>query len=226
MPNSLLVAGTNNGPLAVESVQNPATVNGILTAQSEIIAQAGVSTQAPAAGYLGQSVTSDVLSATAVSLTTAYGYLTRVYIPVPGLTTYLDVVFTTGNTVTNAIWGLYTGTGVNPVAWTAESHATVSGTANLYSIPWVTPANLPAGYYYVYQEVTGTTPSMPGVTATATGSIGATIMNPNNSLSATVPSLNSASLASGAPTTIGASTTLAWGTSWALFTSKLWYGIR
>ena len=220
MPNSVIVTGGNNGPLATEAVSNPATFN------AEITALGGINTQALAAGYLGQSVSSDVLSATAVVLTTAYGYLTRVYIPVSGVSTYLDTVFTTGNTVTNAIWGLYTGTGVNPVAWTAESHATVSGTANLYSIPWVTPVALASGYYYVYQEVTGTTPSMPGVTATSTGSIGATIMNPNNSLSATVPTLNSAQLASGAPTTIGSTTTLAWGTSWALAAAKIWYGIR
>jgi hypothetical protein len=220
MPNSVLVTGGINGPLATENISTPATFN------AEITALGGINTQALAAGYLGQSLPSDLLSATAVVLTTAYGYLTRVYIPVSGVSTYLDTVLTTGNTVTNAIWGLYTGTGVNPVAWTAESHATVSGTANLYSIPWVTPVTLASGYYYVYQEVTGTTPSMAGVTATSTGSIGATIMNPNNSLSATVPTLNSAQLASGAPTTIGSTTTLAWGTSWALAATKLWYGIR
>ena len=102
-------------------------------------------------------------------LTTAYGYLTRIYVPVAGTCTYLDTVFTTGNTVTNAIWGLYTGSGVNPVAYTAESHLVVTGTAGLYSIAWTTPVALTPGYYYVYQEVEGTTPSMPGVTATSTG---------------------------------------------------------
>ncbi len=223
---SVLVTGGNNGPLATENIANPATFTAPVTANAEITALGGVSTQALAAGYLGQSVSSDVLSATAVVLTTAYGYLTRVFVPVSGVSTYLDVIFTTGNAVTNAIWGLYTGTGVNPVAYTAEAHTTVTGAAGLYSIPWATPANLSAGFYYVYQEVTGTTPSMPGVTATSTGSIGATVMNPNNSLSATVPTLNSAQLASGAPTTIGATTTLAWGTSWALSASKVWYGIR
>jgi hypothetical protein len=205
---------------ASQTVTGPVTFTGLVTAQS------GVSTQAVPAGYLGQSMSPDVLSPTAVALTTAYGYLTRVVVPVSGLTTYLDVIFTTGNAVTNAIWGLYTGTGVAPVAYTAEAHTTVTGTANLYSIPWVTPVTLAAGTYYVYQEVTGTTPSMPGATATSTGSIGATVMNPNNSLSATVPTLNAAVLTSGAPTTISASTTLAWGTSWALSVSKLWYGIR
>lgn len=203
-----------------QTMSGPLTVNGVITAAG------GVSTQAPASGYLGQSITSDLLSATAVSLTTAYGYLTRVFVPVGGLTTYLDVIFTTGNTVTNAIWGLYTGTGVDPVAYTAEAHTTVSGTAGLYSIPWATTVTLTPGYYYVYQEVTGTTPSMPGVTATSTGSIGATVLNPNCSLSATPPTLNAAQLASGAPTTISGTTTLAWGTSWTLATSKLWYGIR
>lgn len=186
--------------------------------------QSLASAVAPQAGYLGQSVNPDVLSATAVVLTTAYGYLTRVVVPVGGLSTFLDTVFTTGNTVTNAVWALYTGSGVNPLAWTAESHATVTGTAALYSIPWTVPVQLSAGVYYVYQEVTGTTPSMPGVTATSTGSIGATILNPNCSLAG--GSLNSAQLASGAPTSITSTTTLAWGTSWAFATSKLWYGLR
>jgi hypothetical protein len=223
---SVLVAGGPNGPLAVESATSPATFNAPFTADGLITALGGVSTQSLAAGYLGQSVNPDALSATAVVLTTAYGYLTRVSVPVSGLSSYLDVVLTTGNTVTNAVWALYTGSGVNPVAYTAESHATVSGTANLYSIPWATPVNLAAGTYYVYQELTGTTPSMPGVTATSTGSIGATVLNPNCSLSATVPSLNSAVLTSGAPTSVTGTTQLTWGTSWALTTSKLWYGIR
>jgi hypothetical protein len=213
-------------PLAAESPANPVALTGTLSVAGLITPQSGVSTQALPTGYLGQSIEPSVLSPTAVVLTTAYGYLTRVYVPVSGLSTYLDVVFTTGNAVTNAIWGLYTGSGVNPVAYTAEAHATVTGAAGLYSIPWATPVNLTPGYYYVYQEVTGTTPSMPGVTATSTGSIGATILNPNCSLSATVPTLNSALLASGAPTTISGTTQLTWGTSWALAASKLWYGIR
>jgi hypothetical protein len=225
MPAAILTGGPN-GPMSAESPSNPETLSGPLTVAGLITAQSGVSTQALATGYLGQSVSPDVLSATAVVLTTAYGYLTRVYVPVSGVSTYLDVVFTTGNAVTNAIWGLYTGSGVNPVAYTAEAHATVTGTAGLYSIPWATPVNLTPGYYYVYQEVTGTTPSMPGVTATSTGSIGATILNPNCSLSATVPTLNAAQLTSGAPTTISGTTQLTWGTSWALAASKLWYGIR
>ena len=226
MPNSVLVTGGNNGPLSAESTAYPATFNAPLTADGLITALAGVSTQGLATGYLGQSVAPEALSATAVVLTTAYGYLTRIYVPVSGTSTYLDTVFTTGNTVTNAVWALYTGTGVNPVAYTAEAHATVTGAAGLYSIPWVTPVALTPGFYFVYQEVTGTTPSMPGVTATSTGSIGSTIMNPNCSLSATVPTLNAAQLTSGAPTAVTGTTTLAWGTSWALAASKLWYGIR
>jgi hypothetical protein len=220
------MGNANDGIIAgyANTINSTSTAN--QTVAGLIVAQSGVSTQALPNTYLGQSVPPEALSATAVTLTTAYGYLTRVYVPVSGTSTYLDVVFTTGNTVTNAIWGLYTGTGVAPVAYTAEAHTTVSGTANLYSIPWVTPVALTPGFYYVYQCVTGTTPSMPGVTSTSTGSIGATIMNPNCSLSATVPTLNSADLSSGAPTTISGTTTLAWGTSWALFTSKLWYGIR
>jgi hypothetical protein len=222
---SVLVAGGNNGPLAVESVTSPAVFTAPVTANAEITALGGVSTQALAAGYLGQSVSPDLLSATAVVLTTAYGYLTRVTVPVSGLTTYLDVIFTAYGSPTGAIWGLYTGSGVNPVAWTAESHTSV--TANgLTSVPWVTPVSLAAGTYYVYQCYTGTTPSMPGVTAVSTGSVGATVMNPNCSLSATVPALNAASLSSGAPTTIGSTTQLTWGTSWALSASKVWYGIR
>lgn len=212
-------------PLSAESATNPETLNGPLTVAGLITAQSGISTQALAAGYLGQSLPSDLLSATAVVLTTAYGYLTRVSVPVSGVSTYLDVIFTAYGSPSGAIWGLYTGTGVNPVAWTAESHASV--TANgLTSIPWTAPVQLTAGTYYVYQCYTGTTPSMPGVTATSTGSVGATVMNPNCSLSATVPTLNSAQLTSGAPTTIGSTTTLAWGTSWALAATKLWYGIR
>jgi hypothetical protein len=221
-----VLAGGNNGPLSAESAANPETLSGSLTVAGLITAQAGVSTQALPAGYLGQTVTPDLLSATAVSLTTAYGYLTRVFIPVSGVTTYLDVVFTSAGTVTNAVWALYAGGSLNPVAYTAESHATVTGAAGLYSIPWASTATLTAGYYYVYQEVTGTTPSMPGVTATSTGSIGATILNPNCSLSAVPPTLNAAQLASGAPTSVTATTQLAWGTSWALAASKLWYGIR
>ena len=204
---------------SAQSMAGPLTVGGLITAS------AGISTSAPASGYLGQSVTSEVLSSTAVVLTTAYGYLTRVYVPVSGTSTYLDVIFTAYGSPSNAIWGLYTGTGVNPVAYTAESHASI--TANgLTSIAWVTPVALTPGYYYVYQEYTATTPSMPGVTASATGSVGSTIMNPNCSLSATPPTLNAAVLTSGAPTTISGTTTLAWGTSWALSASKLWYGIR
>jgi len=220
------VPNANDGLIAAYGNTINSTSTSPQTVAGLIVAQSGVSTQALPAGYLGQSIAPEVLSSTAVVLTTAYGYLTRINVPVSGTSTYLDVVLTTGNTVTNAIWGLYTGSGVNPVAWTAEAHATVTGTANLYSIPWVTPVALTAGTYYVYQELTGTTPSMPGVTATATGSIGATILNPNCSLSATVPTLNAADLTSGAPTTIGSTTTLAWGTSWALTATKLWYGLR
>lgn len=198
---------------------SPQTVAGL------IVPQSGVSTQALPAGYLAMSVPSESLSATAVVLTTAYGYLTRLYVPVSGLATYLDVILTANGSPSNAIWGLYTGSGVNPVAYTAESSASITGNG-LFSIPWVTPVNLTPGFYYVYQEYTATTPSMPGVTATATGSAGAAIMNPNCSLSATPPTLNSAVLTSGAPTTIGATTKLTWGTSWALATTKLWYGIR
>jgi hypothetical protein len=211
-------------PLSAESVTTPESLNGPLTVAGLITAQSGVSTQAIPAGYLGQSVNPDALSATAVVLTTAYGVLTRVTVPVSGLSTYLDVVLTTGNTVTNAVWALYAGTASNPVAYTAESHTTVSGTANLYSIPWATPVNLTAGTYYIYQCVTGTTPSMPGVTATSTGSIGATIMNPNCALAS--GTLNSAQLASGAPTAITGTTQLTFGTGWALNASKIWYGIR
>ena len=199
---------------------SPQTVAGL------IVAQSGVSTQALPTGYLGWSIPPETLSATAVVLTTAYGYLTRVYVPVSGTSTYIDTEFTTANTVTNAVWALYTGSGVNPVAYTAEAHATVTGAAGLYSIPWTVPVVLTPGFYYVYQEVTGTTPSMPGVTATSTGSIGATVMNPNCSLSATVPTLNSAQLTSGAPTSITGTTTLTWGTSWTLAATKLWYGLR
>jgi hypothetical protein len=219
MPNSVLVTGGNNGPLATESISNPATFN------AEITALGGINTQQLPAGYLGQSVSSDVLSATAVVLTTAYGYLTRVIVPVAGVTSYLDVILTAYGSPTGAIWGLYTGTGVNPVAWTAESHTSVTGNG-LTSVPWVTPVNLAAGTYYVYQCYTATTPSMPGVTATSTGSAGSTIMNPNCSLTATAPTLNSAVLTSGAPTTIGSTTQLTWGTSWSFAATKLWYGIR
>ena len=222
MPNpndGVIAAYANTLPNA-----GPATFSGPLTVSGLITAQAGVSTQAVAGGYLGQSVSPDVLSATAVTLTTAYGYLTRVVVPVSGTSTYLDVAFTSAGAVTNAIWGLYTGTGVNPIAWSSESHLTVTGAAGLYSIPWVTPVALTAGTYYVFQEVTGTTPSMPGVTATVTGSIGATILNPNCVLAN--GTLNTALLASGAVTTIGATTTLAFGTSWAFAASKLWYGLR
>jgi hypothetical protein len=176
------------------------------------------------AGYLGQSVAPETLSATAVVLTTAYGYLTRVHVPVGGVSSVLDVILTTGNAVTNAVWALYSGTAQNPLAYTAESHATVSGTAGLYSLAWNTRVSLAPGDYYVYQELTGTTPSMPGVTATSTGSVGASIMNPNCSLGN--GTLNSALLASGAPTTVSGTTQLAFGTSWALSASKLWYGLR
>jgi len=225
MPSAVL-AGGNNGPLAVESVTNPEAISGPLTVAGLITAQSGVSTQVLPAGYLGQSVNPETLSPTAVVLTTAYGVLTRVTVPVSGTSTYLDTVFTSAGTVTNAVWALYTGTAANPVAYTAEAHLTVTGAAGLFSIPWATPVALAAGTYYVYQCVTGTTPSMPGVTATSTGSIGATIMNPNCSLSATVPTLNSAQLTSGAPTSVTGTTQLTFGTSWALNANKLWYGIR
>jgi hypothetical protein len=216
----------NDGIIAPFATSLSTTVTTPQTVAGPVTFAAGISNQAVAGGYLGQSMAPEVLSPTAVALTSAYGYLTRVVVPVAGLSTYLDVIFTATGTPTNAIWGLYTGSGVDPVAYTAESHASITG-AGLFSIPWVSTVELAPGTYYVYQEVTaGSAPSMPGVTATATGSVGATVLNPNCSLSATVPTLNAAQLASGAPTTIGASTTLAWGTSWALSASKLWYGIR
>lgn len=219
------MGNANDGIIAAYGNTINSTSSSPQTVAGLIVAQSGISTQAVAGGYLGQSVNPEVLSPTAVVLTTAYGYLTKVYVPVSGTSTYLDVIFTAYGSPSNAIWGLFTGSGVAPVAYTAESHASV--TANgLTSIPWVTPVALTPGYYYVYQEYTATTPSMPGVTATSTGSVGSTIMNPNLSLSATVPTLNSASLSSGAPTTISGTTTLTWGTSWALSASKLWYGIR
>ena len=189
-----------------------------------VIAAYGNSSTALPVGYLGQSYAPELSSATAITLTTAYGYLTRVYVPNPGISSFIDVVFTSAATVTNAVWALYTGTGTAPLAWTAEAHATVTGTAGLYGIPWVTSVALTPGYYFVYQEVTGTTPSMAGVTATSTGSIGSTILNPNCSLAS--GTLNAAQLTSGAVTAVTATTTLAFGTSWALSASKLWYGIR
>lgn len=213
-PNSI-----QNDLTTSQTIAGPLVVAGLITALG------GVSTSAPQSGYLGQSITIDNLSPTACVLTTAYGYLTRVIVPVGGLSTYLDVILTAYGSPSNAIWGLYTGSGVAPVAYTAESHASITGNG-LVSIPWVNTVTLTPGTYYVYQEYTATTPSMPGNTATATGSQGAAIMNANCSLSATPPTLNSALLASGAPTTIGASTTLTWGTGWAAAAAKIWYGIR
>jgi hypothetical protein len=220
------MANPNDGLIAAyaDTLPNtgPATFTGALTVTGLITASGGISTQAVSGGYLGQSFAPEVNSATAVALTTAYGYLTRVVVPIGGLSTYLDVIVTSA-TFTNAIWGLYTGTGTNPIAYTAESHTTLSA-AGLYSIPWVSTVTLTPGTYYVYQELTGTSPTMPGVTATSTGSIGATIMNPNCALAS--GTLNSALLASGAPSTIGASTSLTFGTGWALASTKVWYGIR
>lgn len=215
----------NDGLIAPYASSLSTTLTTPQTVQGPVSFASGIGNQSPANGYLGMSVPPETLSPTAVVLTTAYGYLTRVYVPVTGPCTYLDVIFTANGSPTNAIWGLYTGTGVNPVAYSAESHASITGNG-LFSIPWVTPVTLTPGYYYVYQEYTATTPSMPGVTASATGSVGATILNPNCSLSATVPTLNTALLASGAPTAITGTTQLAWGTSWALATTKLWYGLR
>jgi hypothetical protein len=225
------VPNPNDGIIAASALSlntqetTPQNVLGPVSFASVLTASAGVSTQAPPTSYLGFSVPPEVNSPTAVVLTTAYGYLTRVYVPVTGVSTYLDVILTANGSPSNAIWGLYTGSGVNPVAYTAESHASITGNG-LFSVPWVTTVTLTPGYYYVYQCYTATTPSMPGVTASSTGSVGATIMNPNCSLSATVPTLNAAVLTSGAPTTISGTTQLTWGTSWALSASKLWYGIR
>ena len=217
------LVSVQGSPLAAESSSNAETLNGTLTVAGLITATTGVSTTALPTSYLGWSVAPEALSPTAVVLTTAYGVLTRVNVPVGGTSTYLDVIFTAYGSPSNAIWGLYTGTGVAPIAYTAESHASITGNG-LTSIPWVTPVALAPGNYYVYQEYTATTPSMPGVTASSTGSVGATIMNPNCSLAS--GTLNSAQLSSGAPTTISASTTLTFGTGWALNASKLFYGLR
>lgn len=222
------LVSVQGSPLTAESSLTPETLTAPLTLSSSlsvaglITASQGVSSTALPNTYLGQSVPPEALSATTLTLVTAYGYLTRVYVPVAGTTTYLDVVVTSA-TFTNAIWGLYTGTGTNPIAYTAESHLTLSA-AGLYSIPWVATAALTPGYYYVYQEVTGTSPTMPGVIATSTGGVGAAIMNPNCALAS--GTLNSALLASGAPTTISGTTQLTFGTGWALNPQKIWYGIR
>jgi hypothetical protein len=213
----------NDGLIAPYASSLSTTLTTPQTVAGLIVAQSGVSTQAVAGGYLAQSISPETLSATAVSLTTAYGYLTRVVVPVSGTSTYLDVIFTAYGSPSNAIWGLYTGTGVAPIAYTAESHSSITGNG-LTSIPWVTPVALTPGTYYVYQCYTATSPSMPGVTATATGSVGAAILNPNVALAS--GTLNTAVLASGAPTTISASTALTFGTGWALNSFKVWYGIR
>ena len=141
-------------------------VGGSLTVTGAITGPGTTPIQGLSAGYLAQSIPPEVLSPTAIVLTTAYGYLTRVNVQAAGSTSFLDVVFTSAGPVTNAVWALYSATATNPLAYTAEAHATVTDAAGLYSIPWNAPVALLPGVYYIFQEVTGTTPSMPGVTAT------------------------------------------------------------
>lgn len=194
-------------------------VGGNLAVTGAITYPGSIPVQSLSAGYAGQSLPPEVLPSAALTLTTAYGYLTRVNVTAAATTSYLDVVFTSTGAVTNAVWALYSATAANPLAYTAEAHLTVTGAAGLYSIPWTAPVALMPGLYYIFQEVTGTAPAMPAVTAPA-----AAVMNAGTALAS--GTLNSALLATGAPTAVTGSTQLAFGTSWAQSASKIWYGLR
>ena len=176
-------------------------------------------------GYLAWSASPDAANAT-VTLTTTVGYLTKIVPTSGGVATKLDMVVIGGGSASNAVFSIYTGTSfaTGAVAWTAESHVAFAA-AGLVSLTFggtsspsyiLLQPNVPV---WVYSEVTATAPTMAGVTATS-----ATMLNVNQTASATSAN-NSMSLTS-PPTTVSGTQVLAPQTTWANFTSKIWYGLR
>jgi len=170
-------------------------------------------------------ITEDAIATNAHN--TTYGYLARFVAATGGSCGHLDIV-TVSATYTNCVFGLYSGASfaTGPLVWTADYHSSF-GTANsLVAMTWngaSSPAtvNLQAGStYWIYMELTGTTPQIAGCTAA-----NAAVLNANLTASATYAN-NAMQLTSGAPTSLTASTTLAPQTSWANSAVKPWFGLR
>ena len=180
-------------------------------------------------GYLAWSTSPDVATDT-VTLTTSYGYLTKVIPNFGGVCTKLDMLFVAVGAPSAAYFAIYSGASfaTGPLAYTAESHTpiTTSGNGVVYSATWngassasyaLLQANTP---YWIYQYYAATTPTMGGTTDST-----AVMLNVNLTASATSAN-NSMSLSSSPPATVSNTTTLTPQTTWVNFTSKIWYGLR
>lgn len=182
----------------------------------------------PAAnGYLAWSMIPEDVIATNAHATTA-GFLTRVVAGVGGVSSHLDFVVISSGAVTNAVFALYTGPAfaTGPLAWSADVHTTITGAAGLYSITWggaSSPAsvNLQAGStYWVYSEITGTSPTLGGSAGASAAS-----MNANLTASASFAN-NSLTIATGPYTALTSASTITPQTTWANSATKMWFGLR
>jgi hypothetical protein len=186
----------------------------------------GIASTPAGNSYLGWSIVPED-SIASNAHTTTQGFLVRVVAATGGPCGHIDVV-TVSTTYTNCVFGLYSGASfaTGPLVWTADQHANF-GVAGLVSMTWngaSSPAsvNLIAGQtYWVYYELTGTSPVLAGATTTA----GAAAFNPNLTASAT-NACNSMNLTAAAPSTLASNTTLAPQTSWVTYTGKAWIGLK
>jgi len=98
-------------------------------------------------GYLAWSVEPQDVTATATNGTSQQNNLIKVYFPVGGFASKVDVNITTVGTQTHTYFGLYTLAGVQ-IAVTADLTASWTGTGK-FTGTFASPALVSPGFYYV-----------------------------------------------------------------------------
>lgn len=161
--------------------------------------------------------------------TSTSGYLMRFVVPANFSCGHLDMIATAAPTsVTNAVFALYSAASfaTGPLVWSANLSASFSA-AGVITATWGGTSS-PSSYflqggqtYWVYYELTYSG----GISLAASTGATATSMNPNLTASASFAN-NAMSLASSAPTSLTATTTLTPQTTWANSAVKTWFGLR
>ncbi len=160
--------------------------------------------------------------------TSTNGWLTRVFVPTTFSCGHIDIAVTSSGSVTNAVFGLYSGSSfaVGPLAWTADVHSTITGAAGLYGLTWngassPSAVTLTGGnFYWVYSEITGTSPTLAGSAMAS-----AAVANANLTASATYAN-NTLNIGTGPYTTLTSASTITPQTTWANSATKMWFGLR
>jgi len=171
--------------------------------------------------YVAWTLIPDDAIGTTNHVASTHGQLSRVFIPANGSVGHLDFLFTTAGTVTVFYAGIYSATGVQ-LAVTAESHASISGSA-ITALALTAATNLTGGtFVYVFTTMTWSVqPVLAGVNyASAGGATNYAIAMANAGLTvATAP--NSSDY--GVQATLPASLTMSGLTGYG---SKPWIGLR